>query len=536
MTLTRFSKISALAAFILLPLLLAFSPAPVAGALSPTDLIVVYNRRVPESGELAEYYAQERQVPLDNLVGVEVSPGESMSRQEYDQDLVPMLRRKVVELRRLHRNPALVLMYGLPLRVGSVGLNEAEKELQAVVKGQLKEATLQAWTKLKELEALLTRVPGKSPVFDRDPTSKEVFKLAGELLPRARRWLTWPSDRKAAGKTRSQAAALLAELSGRSAEMAPKSGKKQKEEAEKYEVPLAQNLPEKPTGAGLAAQARHARARVRQDQGLLGELAFWQRLEQFYGRPRTEAAVDSELTLLLVDNYPRVSWLPNPLNLRFDQEPALQKFRQALVMVGRVDGPTPRIARRLVDDALKTEALGLQGTCYLDARGLKGKKQVGGYAWFDAHLVRLARLMKERSTLKVVLDKRPGLFLRGSCPGAALYCGWYSLAKYVASCTWQPGAVAYHVASSEATTLRKPGSQVWCKRLLEEGVAATLGPVGEPYLQAFPLPDDFFPLLMTGKLSLLEVYFRTVPHLSWQMLLIGDPLYKPFRNNPAWRP
>jgi uncharacterized protein (TIGR03790 family) len=136
----------------------------------------------------------------------------------------------------------------------------------------------------------------------------------------------------------------------------------------------------------------------------------------------------------------------------------------------------------------------------------------------------------------VVLDLRPGLFLRGSCPQAALYCGWYSLRKYVPSCTWQRGAVAYHVASGEATTLRKPGSQVWCKRMLEEGVAATLGPVAEPYLTAFPLPDDFFPLLMTGKLSLLEVYFRTIPHLSWQMVLIGDPLYKPFQHNPAWRP
>jgi hypothetical protein len=91
------------------------------------------------------------------------------------------------------------------------------------------------------------------------------------------------------------------------------------------------------------------------------------------------------------------------------------------------------------------------------------------------------------------------------------------------------------VASSEATTLRKPGSQVWCKRLLEEGVAATLGPVGEPYLRAFPLPDDFFPLLMTGKLSLLEVYYHSVPHLSWQMILIGDPLYTPFKKNPVWR-
>jgi hypothetical protein len=71
--------------------------------------------------------------------------------------------------------------------------------------------------------------------------------------------------------------------------------------------------------------------------------------------------------------------------------------------------------------------------------------------------------------------------------------------------------------------------------MLEEGVAATLGPVTEPYLNSFPLPDQFFPLLMTGKLTLLEVYFLTVPQVSWMQILIGDPLYCPFKKNPPIR-
>jgi uncharacterized protein (TIGR03790 family) len=364
--------------------------------------------------------------------------------------------------------------------------------------------------------------------------------LAAKLLSRANSLLKLPSGKKTPQETRTRIAALVVELSGHSPDLHLVSPKKKKEESEKTEVPLLESRPAPEMdrvqpGADLAEQALLWAGRIRNTAGLLGEVKFWEHLHQLYGRPQTGAAVDSELSLLLVKNYPRVQWLPNPLHRRFDQEPAIQRFRQAVVMVGRLDGPTPEIARRLVDDALKTEERGLQGTCYLDARGLKGKEQVGSYAWFDAHLEHLAELMKQRSTMKVVLDRRPGLFLRGSCPQAALYCGWYSLGKYVPSCTWQQGSVAYHVASAEATTLRKPGSQVWCKRLLEEGVAATLGPVGEPYLMAFPLPDDFFPLLMTGRLSLLEVYFRTVPHLSWQMILIGDPLYKPFQPDPAWR-
>jgi uncharacterized protein (TIGR03790 family) len=95
---------------------------------------------------------------------------------------------------------------------------------------------------------------------------------------------------------------------------------------------------------------------------------------------------------------------------------------------------------------------------------------------------------------------------------------------------WTPGAVAYHLASGEATTLRDPGSQAWCKKMIEDGVAATIGPVYEPYLAAFPRPEQFFGLLLEGKLTLVECYYRTLPHNSWMMTLIGDPLYRPFKN------
>ena len=540
MAIIRHPKFRSLFAFFLIHSLLCLYLVPGALALTPEDLVVVFNRNVPESQEVAAYYAQKRGIPRDNLVGVKVSKGESMSRKEYEQELLRPLRRLVVELRLLNKNPAIVLVYGIPLRVGGADLNEAEKDLQALVQIQVKKSTSQAWARLQELEDLLIRIPGKPRASVESPTPQEVVDLAAKLLPRANNLLKLPSKKKTPEETRTRIAALVAELSGHSPDLKPESDKKKKKELGKDEVPLLKGRPAPEMnrvqpGTDLSEQALLWAGRIRNGAGLLGEVKFWEHLHQLYGRPQTGAAVDSELTLLLVKNYPRVHWLPNPLHLRYDKEPAMRIFRQAVVMVGRLDGPTPEIARRLVDDALKTEAHGLQGTCYLDSRGLRGKQQVGSYAWFDAHLEHLAELMKQRSTMKVVLDRRPGLFLRGSCPQAALYCGWYSLRKYVPAFTWQQGSVAYHVASAEATTLRKPGSQVWCKRMLEEGVAATLGPVAEPYLMAFPLPDDFFPLLMEGKLSLLEVYFRTIPHLSWQMILIGDPLYKPFKQNPAWR-
>jgi len=121
------------------------------------------------------------------------------------------------------------------------------------------------------------------------------------------------------------------------------------------------------------------------------------------------------------------------------------------------------------------------------------------------------------------------IFQPGDCPESALYCGWYSLSRYVDAFTWVRGAIGYHIASGECTTLKRPESQVWCKRMLERGIAATIGPVNEPYVQAFPLPELFFPLLTEGYLSLGETYLITLPFLSWQMVLIGDPLYQPFQ-------
>ena len=130
--------------------------------------------------------------------------------------------------------------------------------------------------------------------------------------------------------------------------------------------------------------------------------------------------------------------------------------------------------------------------------------------------------------MTVVVNDKPELFKPGECPDAALYCGWYSLAKYVDAFTWQKGAVGYHIASAECSTLKQKNSQVWCKKMLESGVAATLGPTSEPYLQAFPIPEIFFGLLLDGQLSLAECYALSKPFWSWQMVLIGDPLYRPF--------
>jgi uncharacterized protein (TIGR03790 family) len=242
----------------------------------------------------------------------------------------------------------------------------------------------------------------------------------------------------------------------------------------------------------------------------------------------TIAAMDSELALLLMPDYSLAGWQPNPEHI-YNRGRKVTYFGQIL-MVSRLDASTPELAEGLVHTAIEVEKTGLSGTFYLDARGLTGK---GPYGTFDENIRETADILKNGS-MPVVLDNKPQLFGPGEAPSAALYCGWYSLGKYRDAFEWSKGAIGYHVASSEAVSIHNKKGRYWVKSMIERGVIATLGPVREPYLSAFPLPSLFFQLLMSGQYSLAEVFTMTNPFFSWQMILIGDPLYNPFKKNPAY--
>jgi Flp pilus assembly protein TadD len=52
--------------------------------------------------------------------------------------------------------------------------------------------------------------------------------------------------------------------------------------------------------------------------------------------------------------------------------------------------------------------------------------------------------------------------------------------------------------------------------------------VGEPYLDGSVRPDILFPAYVSG-LNLAEAFYLALPSLSWQSVVIGDPLCAPFR-------
>jgi uncharacterized protein (TIGR03790 family) len=252
------------------------------------------------------------------------------------------------------------------------------------------------------------------------------------------------------------------------------------------------------------------------------------------GPKRNAASIDSEATLLKIEDHRIDAWIANPLFLvNIKNKTAVPHPKEDILFVSRLDGPDPETVQRIIDDSLYAEEKGLYGKAYFDARSPKPEKVEGAYSFYDSSIHIAADRIRKEALLPVVLNESDALFQPGEAPDAALYCGWYSLAKYIDAFTWKKGSVGFHIASSECSTLKNPSSKVWCLQMLKKGVAATLGPVGEPYVNAFPIPHMFFGILTSGRYPLVEAYFASLPHLSWQMLLVGDPLYKPFKARTA---
>src|SRR5256714_6675757 len=79
--------------FAILPLAFWSTAALAEKSLAPAT-IVVFNQDVPESVELAKFYAQKRGIVRDHLVGLSISRTEEISRDEYDT----MIRNRLREI------------------------------------------------------------------------------------------------------------------------------------------------------------------------------------------------------------------------------------------------------------------------------------------------------------------------------------------------------------------------------------------------------------------------------------------------------
>jgi uncharacterized protein (TIGR03790 family) len=249
---------------------------------------------------------------------------------------------------------------------------------------------------------------------------------------------------------------------------------------------------------------------------------------------RNGAAVDSELCTLPVKNpdWPLAGPKSNPFYGRM--RASWLHPTNGLLLVARLDGPSPTIARALVDKALEAETNGLWGRAYFDLRGLTNGDVKKGDDW-----LRAAAETTRQFGFETVVDDKPETF-PASFPMSqiALYAGWYdwdvSGPFTRPNVEFMPGAFAYHLHSYSAQTLRSATNH-WCGPLLAAGATATMGCIDEPFLDGTPDMGVFFTCWLPGGFTLGEAACVCQKVLSWQTTVIGDPLYRPFGRTPRSR-
>ena len=375
-------------------------------AANPGDeVIIVYNTRVPESRGVADYYAQRRLVPTNQIFGFALSTNDNMSRAEFRNALQKPLAKTLADKKLWKIGPAIV--HATTNQPGRVDWKPVESKIRYAV--------------------LCYGVPLR---IEKDPTFHE--EGLEKLRPEMR---------------------------------------------------------------------------------------------------RDEAAVDSELTLLplIEQNLPLAGPLRNPVYTTTNT--ALLHPTNGVLLVARLDGPTPAIARGLVDKALQAEADGLWGRAYFDLRNITDPGYKLGDEW-----IRGASEICRHLGFETVVDENPGTFPAGfPMSQIAIYIGWYdgNVSGPFAQPTveFMPGAFAYHLHSYSAATLRST-SQYWVGPLLAKGATITMGCVDEPYLSGTPDVAVFTGRLIVLGFTFGEAACASQPVLSWQTTVVGDPLYRPFGKNP----
>jgi uncharacterized protein (TIGR03790 family) len=238
------------------------------------------------------------------------------------------------------------------------------------------------------------------------------------------------------------------------------------------------------------------------------------------GLRTNQGAVDSELALLAHGTYDINGWLPNP---RFKIEPSRLFETNPVVCVTRLDGPSFEDAAGLVDHAIEAETTGLIGRFYVNVRG---GPHPDGEHWLEQTGALIADLGFDGDVDRT--DNNLPVTARFDAP--AFYFAWYAqdLSGPMAPPDFRfpPGAIALHIHSASAPTLRSTATG-WCGPLVARGVTATFGNVFEPYLQLTLEPQLLMQALGQGW-NLGDAACFATPALSWQTIVIGDPLYRPF--------
>ena len=263
------------------------------------------------------------------------------------------------------------------------------------------------------------------------------------------------------------------------------------------------------------------------------------------GRPGTISSVDSELSLLYRRmtgrTVPPNGHVANPYFLADGQPSTARRFSHIthdIFLVTRLDGFTVNDVKALIDRGIAPTTA---GRVVLDQRASLSEKP---NEWLAAAAKKLEaqglgdRVLLEQTSRPVSAqkdvigyyswgsndpastDRTPGVeFVPGAL--AAMFVSTDARTFTEPPATWKPGPweakQAYHAGSPQSLT----------GDLVRAGATGVAGYVSEPYLDTSVRPDILFPAYFAG-FNLAEAFYLSLPALSWQSVVIGDPLCAPF--------
>jgi uncharacterized protein (TIGR03790 family) len=245
------------------------------------------------------------------------------------------------------------------------------------------------------------------------------------------------------------------------------------------------------------------------------------------------ASVDSELALLYGKlkgaKYARPGGIANPFFMRRDTPFLHPTF--PIYLVTRLAAYDLADVQAMIDRSLAARN---RGRFVID---LQSAKDEPGNDW-----LRTAAMLLPKP--RVILDEttRP-LYNQSAVIG---YASWGSnddhRTQRMLHFQWLPGAIAAEYVSTSARTFRRPpdswvpGSDWGDKSryfaetpqglvadLIHEGATGASGNTYEPYLTGCVRPDYLLPAYHQGR-NLAESYYLALPLLSWQGVIVGDPL------------
>lgn len=257
------------------------------------------------------------------------------------------------------------------------------------------------------------------------------------------------------------------------------------------------------------------------------------RVSGSYSMNGTYAAVDSELTLLYSELHNVTHSLEGPLTNPFhrQREATFRHPQFPIYLVTRLAAYDVAQVKALIDRSIGPKNA---GKFVIDLRS--SVEEPGGDEWLRnaAILLPADRVLLEESE-KVLYGAKQVIG----------YASWGSndsaRKERRLRFEWLPGAIATEYVSTSGRTFAKPpetwnlgtwrdqkswfsGSpQSLTADLIADGATGAAGHVDEPYLQFTPRPDYLLPAYFSGR-NLAESYYLSIPALSWQNIVIGDPL------------